>query len=74
MRNFIVKISTCDWLVSKFLFFCLGGLSSRGFTVNLIILIIVFFQLLYFLVLHLNAFIQQHEFKPLRFSSRDHLR
>ena len=50
------------------------NMSSRGFTVNLIILIIVFFQLLYFLVLLLNAFIQQHEFKPLRFSSRVHLR
>lgn len=36
-------------------------------------LIIVFFQLLSFLVLLLNAFIQQHEFKPWRFSSRDHL-
>ena len=41
---------------------------------RLFLFLIVFFQLLSFLVLRLNAFIQQHEFKPLRFSSQHHLR
>ena len=34
MRNFIVWISTCEWLISKCLILCLGGLGSCDRTVN----------------------------------------
>ena len=37
MGNFIVKFSTCDWLIPKFVSkFCLGGLGPCIRTVNIL--------------------------------------
>lgn len=45
MCNFIVYISTCDWLISKFVSnFCLCGLGSFGRTVSISFLSFYLFQ------------------------------